>query len=110
MKQRIAIALLCLCLFPAAALAQRTPSPEGAYIYIGWPNEGETLRCENFRVWFGLRGMGIAPAQQQKPNTGHHHLLVDVDLPPFDETRFDPLPEVEIDPPDDESDEDPDDA
>lgn len=85
MKQRIVITLLCLCLFPAAALAQKTLSPEGAYLYIGWPNDGETLRCENFRVWFGLRGMGIAPAQQQKANTGHHHLLVDVDVPPLDE-------------------------
>jgi hypothetical protein len=85
MKQRIVLSLVCLCLFPTVALAQSTQSPEGAYLYIGWPNDGEALRCNNFRVWFGLRGMGIAPAQQQKVNTGHHHLLVDVDVPPLDE-------------------------
>ena len=34
-------------------------------------------------IRFGLRGMGVAPAGVTNPNTGHHHLLVDVDtLPP----------------------------
>ena len=28
--------------------------------------------------------MGIAPAGINKPNTGHHHLLIDTDLPPLD--------------------------
>ena len=35
------------------------------------------------KVLFGLSGMGVAPAGVQAPNTGHHHLLIDVDtLPP----------------------------
>ena len=38
-----------------------------------------------FKVWFGLRGMGVAPAGVDKPNTGHHHLIVDADLPPPDQ-------------------------
>jgi hypothetical protein len=25
---------------------------------------------------FGLRGMGVAPAGVDVPNTGHHHLLI----------------------------------
>ena len=29
--------------------------------------------------------MGIAPAGFEKANTGHHHLLVDTELPPFDQ-------------------------
>jgi hypothetical protein len=29
-------------------------------------------------VLFGLKGMGVAPAGIDMPNTGHHHLLVDV--------------------------------
>jgi hypothetical protein len=33
------------------------------------------------RVQFGLRGMGIAPAGVKFDNTGHHHLLIDTDLP-----------------------------
>jgi hypothetical protein len=33
----------------------------------------------------GLTGAGIAPAGIDKPHTGHHHLLIDADLPPLDE-------------------------
>ena len=32
-----------------------------------------------FLVQFGLSGMGIAPAGFEKSNTGHHHLLINVD-------------------------------
>jgi hypothetical protein len=66
------------------ASAGRTPAPPGAYCYIGWPNNGEVVKSP-FKVWFGLRGMGVAPAGVEKPNTGHHHLLIDTDLPPMDE-------------------------
>jgi hypothetical protein len=81
-----ALALLS-ALAPAAAQdAPRTPAPPGAYLYIGWPNEGEVLGRKPFRVWFGLRNMGVAPAGIAAPNTGHHHLLIDVDgLPLPDE-------------------------
>ena len=30
---------------------------------------------------FGLSGLGVAPAGVDKPNTGHHHLLIDRDPP-----------------------------
>jgi hypothetical protein len=29
---------------------------------------------------FGLSGTGVAPAGVEKPNTGHHHLLIDTTL------------------------------
>jgi hypothetical protein len=32
-------------------------------------------------VVFGLKGMGVAPAGIKFDNTGHHHLLIDGDLP-----------------------------
>ena len=35
--------------------------------------------------------MGVAPAGIDKPNTGHHHLLVDAVLPPLDK----PIPNDE---------------
>ncbi len=70
---------------PAADTTQRTPSPPGAYVYIGWPNDGEVLRSTRFKVWFGTRNFGIAPAGTQVPNTGHHHILIDADLPPLDQ-------------------------
>ncbi|MCO4759826.1 MAG: DUF4399 domain-containing protein, partial [Oceanospirillaceae bacterium] len=35
---------------------------------------------------FGLKGMGVSPAGVKKENTGHHHLLVDMEsLPPLDQ-------------------------
>src|SRR5690348_8245090 len=33
----------------------RKPSPPGAYVYIGWPNDGMVLRSTKFKVWFGTR-------------------------------------------------------
>jgi hypothetical protein len=35
-----------------------------------------------FRVVFGLYGLGVAPAGVDKPDTGHHHLLVDAEIAP----------------------------
>ena len=35
-------------------------------------------------VQFGLSGFGVAPAGIQKERTGHHHLLIDTDLPALD--------------------------
>lgn len=62
-----------------------TTSPDGASVYIISPKDGETVG-EEFTVKFGLRGMGVAPAGIEKENTGHHHLLVDVEtLPALDQ-------------------------
>jgi hypothetical protein len=78
--------LLLLLLTPFGAQAERTHAPKNAYLYIGWPNDGEILPANRpFRVWIGLRHMGVAPKGVEAPNTGHHHLIIDADLPPFDE-------------------------
>jgi hypothetical protein len=59
-----------------------TPAPPDAYLYIGWPNDGQVLASgKPIRVWFGLRNMGVAPKGVKYPNTGHHHLLIDTDAP-----------------------------
>ena len=64
---------------PASALP-RTPSAPGAEVYLISPQDG--ARVHNpVRVQFGLKGMGVAPAGVVFPNTGHHHLLIDVDAP-----------------------------
>lgn len=74
---------VCVLLVAASAFA-RTPSPEGAQVYIIEPLDGETVTSP-VTVRFGLKGMGVAPAGIDKPNTGHHHLLIDVvDDPAFD--------------------------
>ena len=61
-----------------AALAE-TPSPAGAKVYFINLKDGQAV-ASPFLVQFGLSGMGIAPAGVEKPNTGHHHLLVDATL------------------------------
>ncbi len=60
------------------APAQGTPSPEGAAVRIISPLDGEVVTSP-VTVVFGLSGMGIAPAGVETENTGHHHLLIDLD-------------------------------
>jgi len=81
---KISIALAALVI-GGAAIAGDSPAPKNAYLYIGWPNDGEVIYSNNFRVWFGLRKMGVSPAGIDKPMTGHHHLIIDAPLPPMDE-------------------------
>ena len=64
--------------------AQQSTMPPDAKVYIIWPSDGQVIKG-GFWVRMGLSGAGIAPAGVQKANTGHHHLLVDVDLPPLDQ-------------------------
>ena len=79
------IAVLAIALSCSAALAGTTPAAPNAYLYIGWPTNGQVLPARPFRVWFGLRNMGVAPKGVTFPDTGHHHLLIDTELPPFDQ-------------------------
>ena len=60
---------------PAGAEMPRQASPEDAHLYFITPQDGATVSSP-FRVSFGLRGMGIAPAGLNHPETGHHHLLI----------------------------------
>jgi hypothetical protein len=82
-----ACAIVTLSVEPGASRADeavaRTPSPPGARAYVISPADGETVTSPVL-VRFGLSGMGIAPAGVQFPNTGHHHVMIDVPLPPFD--------------------------
>ncbi|MBL8272108.1 DUF4399 domain-containing protein [Steroidobacter sp.] len=65
----------------ALAQAKRTPAPAGAELYFIAPADGATVSSP-VTVKFGLKGMGIAPAGIQFDNTGHHHLIIDAELPP----------------------------
>jgi hypothetical protein len=62
----------------------RAAAPAGAEAYIQSPADGAVVTSP-ITVQFGLRGVGVAPAGVQLPNTGHHHLLIDVtEMPSFD--------------------------
>jgi hypothetical protein len=69
----------------APAFAARTPSPENAEAYIIWPANGTVIHGGKFWVRMGLRNMGVCPKGFNIPNVGHHHLLIDADLPPLGE-------------------------
>ena len=47
-------------------------------LYFIEPKDGATVNGP-VKIIFGLSGMGVAPAGIDFPNTGHHHLLVDVE-------------------------------
>jgi hypothetical protein len=86
MNKLCAVAALSAALLTGAVMAGPTPAPVNAYAYIGYPNNGQVLPAgKPFRVWFGLRYMGVAPRGVTYPNTGHHHLLIDTDLPAPDQ-------------------------
>lgn len=88
MNIRIALlAGLWLALGPVSPAAGQSPSAEGAQAYIISPADGETV-SNPVTIVFGLKGMGVAPAGTDKAHTGHHHLLIDQELPAMDQ----PLP------------------
>jgi len=81
--------LLTACLAGLAmmgpALADNKPMPDNARVYIIWPADGQVIAGGKFWIRMGLSNAGIAPAGIEKQYTGHHHLLVDTDLPPLDD-------------------------
>jgi hypothetical protein len=68
----------------AAATGTRKPSPKDAKVYFIYPTDGAYITPTPV-IRFGLLNMGVAPAGFDKPNTGHHHLIVDAELPPLDQ-------------------------
>ncbi len=93
MKSILSLLILSVFASPvfAAEALPKSPSPKGALTYIISPKDGAKVKSP-VRVRFGLVGMGIAPAGIDLPDTGHHHLIIDLDeLPSMDL----PLPATE---------------
>ncbi len=68
----------------ALSLLALTAQAEAPAAYIISPSDGEHVTSP-VTVKFGLKGMGVAPAGVERDNTGHHHLLVDLEtLPDLD--------------------------
>jgi hypothetical protein len=79
---------LVLALGSAGALAQDTPlqtpknAPKGARVFIVSPQDGAETGTE-VPVVFGAENVTVAPTSSGAPDSGHHHLLIDVtELPP----------------------------
>lgn len=83
MKMKKVLPLL-FSAFATVALAGPTPAPEGVNLYFVGLEDGAKVSSP-VTVRFGLTGMGVAPVGVEHPNTGHHHLLLNVDeLPDLD--------------------------
>ena len=76
----IAAALVLASVGTAAQAQDRTPSPAGAKVFIISPKNGATV-TNPVTVKFGVKGMAVVPAGTKQDNSGHHHLLIDTDVP-----------------------------
>jgi len=83
------ILLLSLSIAAAAMAQAETAAPPNAVVYFINLKDGDSVKSP-FKIQFGLSGMGVAPAGVEKPNTGHHHLLIDTTLSP--EQAKEPIP------------------
>jgi hypothetical protein len=63
-----------------AAHAQGTPAHKDALLYFIWPQDGAVIKGA-FWCRFGLRNMGVTHSGDNFPNSGHHHLLINVNDP-----------------------------
>ncbi len=75
------LALGVAVFLPAAASAQASH----ATVKIVAPANGATVSAP-VRVVLQATGVEIVPATVERPGTGHHHLFVDHDLTPVDDT------------------------
>lgn len=64
----------------ASSAAARTPSAAGARVFFITPSDGDTVSSP-VQLEFGLEGMELAPAGDDRPNSGHHHIIIDDELP-----------------------------
>jgi hypothetical protein len=80
----ISVAASAVTYGQAASSGGPSTAPPGAAVYFLELKNGQTIPAKT-AVHFGLRGMGVAPAGSDRENAGHHHLLIDTDLPPLDQ-------------------------
>ena len=69
---------------PAAATQPaalpRTASPEGARVFFITPQDGDTV-SNPVKIEFGIEGMAVVAAGVNETHSGHHHLIIDAELP-----------------------------
>ncbi len=76
-KSTKVISLIILLIFSVNLLAHEESSKR---VVILQPKNGENVN-QTFEVYFGIEGMTLASAGTYEPATGHHHLIIDADLP-----------------------------
>ena len=76
-KNTKVVSLIVVFIFSINIFAHEKPSKQ---VVILQPQNGEEVH-QTFEVYFGIEGMTLAPAGTYAPTTGHHHLIIDADLP-----------------------------
>jgi Domain of unknown function (DUF4399) len=69
-----------LAVLSGTVYAQSKAAPKDAKLYFITPRDGQMIRG-GFWCRFGLRNMGVTHAGDDYQNSGHHHLLIDVNEP-----------------------------
>jgi hypothetical protein len=64
----------------ATVTLPRTESAEGAKVFFISPANDATV-SNPVTIEFGISGMDVVKAGVNQANSGHHHLLIDTDLP-----------------------------
>ena len=67
------------------------PAEAPMNVFITAPEDGAELETGTVLVTLDVRGLTVVPAGDQTPQSGHHHLIVNADLPAMDA----PIPAVE---------------
>jgi hypothetical protein len=55
-----------------------SPTAPSKRVFFVEPADGATVTSP-FKVKFGVEGMEVKPAGDETPNSGHHHILVNMD-------------------------------
>ena len=61
----------------------RSTAPADARVFFVMPSDGDVV-ASPVVVEFGIEGMSVVPAGQAQADSGHHHVIVDKELPPMD--------------------------
>ncbi len=85
-----AIALAAVTAHAASGEPMQAHWPAGAKVFFVEPKNGAETSGP-VKVVMGVQGIEIAPAGTDKPDTGHHHVLIDTDVP-TGEKALAPLP------------------
>src|SRR5450432_2112312 len=75
--KRYAIYPALAAVFLLASCSAMTSAPEKSVFFVE-PKDGATVTSP-FKVVFGVKGMAVEPAGDIKANSGHHHLLINLD-------------------------------
>ena len=92
MKKAILFTLLLCWMSASTANPLISDAPEGAQVYFISPADSDVISSP-VNIKFGLKGMGVAPAGTQREHTGHHHLLINLDVETLNMQQ--PLPATE---------------